>query len=245
MSRKATHRGTCQACDRVQMLPGGRLAKHGYTKRWGFLSGTCIGSHREPLEVSRDLVTKCIARSENTVVNLQRQREEILASETRAWKRIYDQAGNRYEWRPGTVAVHEQDFSDGSKLHGFTWTDASPKTLACPLREHINTSLQDHDVVSVIKKLNSNYVKNVTNRDINRHILYIAWQRKRHADWLPKPLLPVSDNSDERRKSVAKLTAAGCRHKPHGYAGTLGWFTVDGKYLGRGAQQALAALKAK
>jgi hypothetical protein len=39
MSRKATYRGTCQACGRVQMLPADTLSLHGYTSRWGWWFG--------------------------------------------------------------------------------------------------------------------------------------------------------------------------------------------------------------
>ena len=40
---KATHDGECQLCGRMQKLPDGRLAKHGYTTRWGFFQGVCPG----------------------------------------------------------------------------------------------------------------------------------------------------------------------------------------------------------
>lgn len=45
---RATHQGTCQCCLRIQALPQGRLAKHGYQVAFrgsgGWFSGTCRGS---------------------------------------------------------------------------------------------------------------------------------------------------------------------------------------------------------
>lgn len=49
---KATHNGTCQACGRSQAVrANGRLAKHGYTVDYGYFSGTCSGSDKQPLEL--------------------------------------------------------------------------------------------------------------------------------------------------------------------------------------------------
>lgn len=47
---RATHNGTCQACGRKQALRG-TIAKHGYTVDYGYFSGTCGGSDRQPLEL--------------------------------------------------------------------------------------------------------------------------------------------------------------------------------------------------
>lgn len=57
---KATHVGTCQWCGREQKLPGGVLAKHGYTTRWGFFQGVCRGSDHDPFEQSCELVKSSI-----------------------------------------------------------------------------------------------------------------------------------------------------------------------------------------
>tara|TARA_R110002110_G_scaffold35127_2_gene118870 strand:+ start:1895 stop:2725 length:831 start_codon:yes stop_codon:yes gene_type:complete len=51
---KATTAGTCQICQRQQKLPGGILAKHGYTTRHGYFTGTCKGSDSAPLEETCD-----------------------------------------------------------------------------------------------------------------------------------------------------------------------------------------------
>ncbi|MGR8918002.1 MAG: hypothetical protein ACU85V_00165 [Gammaproteobacteria bacterium] len=60
---KHTHRGTCQACGRVQAVSTstGLLAKHGYSVEWGYFSGECRGSDELPLEVSTDVAREVIA----------------------------------------------------------------------------------------------------------------------------------------------------------------------------------------
>lgn len=62
MKNKATHIGTCQLCGCTQMLPNGRLAKHGYSVDYGYgFVGTCIGSGELPFEVSKDFIVKVVA----------------------------------------------------------------------------------------------------------------------------------------------------------------------------------------
>jgi hypothetical protein len=57
---KATHLGTCQVCSRVQKLPNGLMAKHGYKVLGGFFSGVCFGSNHLPLEQDKTLVEESI-----------------------------------------------------------------------------------------------------------------------------------------------------------------------------------------
>jgi len=68
---QATHQGTCQICGRIHKVDNqyGTIAKHGYTKRFGFFSGTCEGSDHLPLEVSSDLLKKDIEDTANRILN--------------------------------------------------------------------------------------------------------------------------------------------------------------------------------
>jgi hypothetical protein len=61
-TNKSTHRGTCQACGRVQCvtLHKDTLAKHGYTVDWGYFNGVCQGAEAKPLEVERTLTDAII-----------------------------------------------------------------------------------------------------------------------------------------------------------------------------------------
>jgi len=53
---KATHSGQCQLCGNLQKLPGGFLAKHGYSVEWSRFVGVCPGSHHLPYEKACDLI---------------------------------------------------------------------------------------------------------------------------------------------------------------------------------------------
>lgn len=57
----ATHKGTCQACGRLQKLPKGRLSNHGYTVDWGFFQGVCSGAKALPLEEDRSVLDATVA----------------------------------------------------------------------------------------------------------------------------------------------------------------------------------------
>lgn len=69
---KATHSGHCQICGAEQKLPVGVLAKHGYTTKWGFFSGTCAGSGYQPFEQATDRILAAIERTEQAVYNFQK-----------------------------------------------------------------------------------------------------------------------------------------------------------------------------
>jgi hypothetical protein len=56
-------RGHCPICGRIHRLPGGRLAKHGYSVDYGYFSGVCRGAGLAPLEEDRaplDAVVKAL-----------------------------------------------------------------------------------------------------------------------------------------------------------------------------------------
>jgi hypothetical protein len=66
--KSATHIGICQVCGSTQMLPNGRLAKHGYVVQygWGF-QGVCQGSGYLPFEQSCDEAKKMTAYAEASI----------------------------------------------------------------------------------------------------------------------------------------------------------------------------------
>lgn len=58
-----THRGTCQVCGHIQAVANGAkvLAAHGYTKEWGYFSGTCTGSDKRPAELDVSITKATIS----------------------------------------------------------------------------------------------------------------------------------------------------------------------------------------
>lgn len=92
---KHTHKGTCQACGRVQAVnnKSGMIAKHGYTVDWGYFSGICQGSDAAPLEQSTDVTFRimkqlkaastqlgAMKRSDIITVEVKRQGETFICS---------------------------------------------------------------------------------------------------------------------------------------------------------------------
>src|SRR5579871_3871138 len=69
---KHTHRGHCQLCDRLQAINNKTsvIAKHGYTKRWSYFVGTCLGSGYKPYELSAQRIPPVIESVEHQLVNL-------------------------------------------------------------------------------------------------------------------------------------------------------------------------------
>lgn len=61
-NRKATHNGTCQACGAVHAVNAktGRLAKHGYTVKWGYFDGVCMGADELPMEHDTEVAERVI-----------------------------------------------------------------------------------------------------------------------------------------------------------------------------------------
>lgn len=75
MEKKTQLRGHCQACGRVQAVPG-RLAKHGYKVKHGWFQGTCPGSDEQPMETDRSVTDRYITE----------MRRDALACRTTAAK---------------------------------------------------------------------------------------------------------------------------------------------------------------
>jgi hypothetical protein len=59
--KAATHNGTCQVCLRMQALPNGKLAKHGYTVEHHYFEGVCPGAAHLPLEQDRTVADEVVA----------------------------------------------------------------------------------------------------------------------------------------------------------------------------------------
>jgi hypothetical protein len=209
MSRKATHRGHCQACGRLQMLPHGDLSLHGYTVDHGFFSGVCRGARHLPFEESCALVETFIREALDSIVHLEeRQRElrEPVNGDPICWIRNYEEyAGrpycNHYVWRrvqlidergphgcsksymaPGSYYdnLHSKDSSSNAVRHGFSDNSYGQKTL-----QELAT---DENVA---------YAERVIGAQITQLQRYITWQRKRVAEWKPQPLFPLTHKDKE------------------------------------------------
>jgi len=201
---KATHTGTCQICGCNQKLPNGRLSKHGYTTQWGFFSGVCSGASHLPFEQSTNLIEDIVATVKRSVVHLKSQRAELL--EMTDFCKVQIKFHNRrvgtteYHWVSAPAETMSISGWSGSELKS-SYTEARPygystETFKCAYiytgRERDGDYENRPTLEELIKRANAEYVKSVIDRDIAQMENYIEWQEKRLAEWVEKPLTPVS-----------------------------------------------------
>lgn len=179
---RATHYGTCQACGRRQLLPGGVLAKHGYELSHGFMNGVCMGAGHLPFEVSCDLIESTIrnavamaaARREQADAQLAKPMGSLecsrlvyhpeLSSRTRGSVRLWEHG----ELQGTDVTNFEFVYAGGTKrdkLH----RGGRPESIAMDMRR---------DYASALLRMAAD------------HDAYAEAQRKRIENWQPVELSP-------------------------------------------------------
>ncbi len=189
---KATHKGHCQACGRLQMLPKGVLSKHGYNVTHGFFSGVCVGAGYLPFEKSCALVARFVANAKASLEALEafqaKLRETATANE--AWFNCYNWQADwrmRRSWKLCKVTEIVVPFHDGSGQYSkFTRTGDVER----------NGQHKDADVsadyratlTEVCTKANANYAEWLEHESVSLR-RYIAWQEERVRTWEEKLLL--------------------------------------------------------
>lgn len=212
----STHKGHCQACGRLQMLPKGNLALHGYTVSGGFFSGVCRGSKFLPFEESCDQVRRYIAEAKASLASLEAfittLRQPVTEGNV-AWfrsslaspkGRYYGSVRGPWTEREITTETNEREyvryFVDGDTA----WKrDADGVYRVQPVRAEINTYYADTTVQKLATTANGHYASNLEMeaKSLRR---YIAWQVERVATWKPAPLLPVSSKDKQGFDPEAK-----------------------------------------
>lgn len=179
---KATHSGTCQVCGRLQKLPEGVLAKHGYNLRFGFFNGVCWGAGYRPFEQATDAIEKAIGWATGQRVALEAEIVKLssLPVENTAPFHRYVTAkrqGERSGYREEQVTIilkGEQKF--------IQFTDG---TIEPALRYSF------YGTVSVIVlELRTRRIARCA-MAIQEHQKYIDWQTNRVATWKPGKLQEV------------------------------------------------------
>jgi hypothetical protein len=187
---KSTHRGRCQACDSLQKLPGGVLAAHGYTTRWGFFAGTCNGAGHMPFEQSKDYIDRCIADARGHAETLRAKAAAVVVDPADVdpanvmvnayfahvvgggpsgyrWipSRLgFDAARRVCYWHPGDYS-HKEGWRPMTCGSGYTLTTAAA-TSARKYADHLESEAAKYDA-------------------------YVTWQTGRIAAWAPAPLTPI------------------------------------------------------
>lgn len=206
-SCKATHSGTCQICGSRQLLPSGNLSKHGYTVRWGFFEGVCHGAHRLPFEQSTDAIADAIVAVERDIAATEAEIAEIeeltsaINDGTNVWVQIYDTGRYTTGYRWVKARLHDlvTDNSYGCKHSKCQYTTHAKffhfhsRNEESPLTEQINAysaAFELHTLADWARHLNRKYAKSVLAKANAGRREWLAWQRKRVAEWTPQPLTP-------------------------------------------------------
>jgi hypothetical protein len=190
-TRAATHDGTCQVCGSVQRLPGGLLAKHGYTTKWGFFSGVCHGAGALPFEQDKGLIEAAIARVAAERASLQGQAADLrnpahpVNAGPQAWVHEYQPGTyfggkyrkSAYKWRLVEITESGRDFS-------YRTEAGTPYLL-----NRVGGFPHGADLPAVILWLHASRARTL-DMDAERAAAYLAWQADRIKGWKPRPLLP-------------------------------------------------------
>ena len=195
MSAAATHVGHCQVCGNEQKLPGGKLAKHGYSVQWGFFSGVCQGSGHDPFEVSKDRIDAAIQRAlvesgelEDRAIALDRPATEPVAT-CRVY-RSQRECQNRFE-RPGYVWITGR-IEPRPPRHGmrFVVVDDSGREF------YVHTERASDSPLEAATWNNQMFAREVIARS-RKLREYAAWQRERIEAWEPQPLRPLRKSGEK------------------------------------------------
>lgn len=204
--RAAIHDGECQLCGHVQKLPGERLAKHGYTKRWGFFSGQCPGSHREPYEISCALIEARIPEIERQLAQTIEASREVRADReiVRFEQRVRNHNRGTFSYVERSASVAHCSFASGEFL-----APVGEETV----RIDSYQLGYARDVEAAVAYLNGRAADRL-DRTVAQLAQYLAWCRERVGSWKLKPLRPAV-RRDPAQSKVCSYH--GCRrHKAEG-----------------------------
>ena len=122
---KATHRGHCQICGAQQKLPGGRLAKHGYSVEWNSFQGVCSGAGYLPFEQDISLIEAAIkhALERGAMLRDEAAKRAVMTDQNDVFDDVYGLPNVRGKLRlPGKV----EQVSEYSHVFVCTWGQPSP-----------------------------------------------------------------------------------------------------------------------
>jgi len=214
---KATHAGHCQACGRLQKLPGGRLSLHGYTVTHGFFSGTCRGAKEQPFEESCDLIRDVfLPAARIALANLEAYQAELRkpATEPLAWVRYWYKpegyaARGSYVWERVTIEQEFHPYADGGS-HGITgrlqywFTDSHGKehgrkgsdSVRGVAKYEMEGATDAERLLATCTAMDAEYATS-HEREAKSLRQYIAYSTERVRTWAPAPLLPLDAKDKE------------------------------------------------
>jgi hypothetical protein len=203
---KATHKGSCQCCGRLQMLPEGKLSKHGYAVAgYGYFVGVCRGAKYLPFEQSKDQVERYIREAQEVEGRFLESIAEY-STPTEGSKAMYheyrrydsNRRMNGYHWVEIELVVVATHHAEPWTYNGVTHPAYDYYTFGYKNYEDkivgLNSSGDDNKSVGArATYLNSLYVEHELKPNLVRVQQYIKWQKERIKNWAPKPLVAVEE----------------------------------------------------
>lgn len=181
--------GCCQLCGHEQKLPGDVLAAHGYTVRWGFFSGTCMGSGHLPFELSKDLIENAIAGALLQAEGLEKEAADLQkpATDPKATCRVHrTQQQSKHGEKPGYAWIKGQIESRPPR-HGMQYVviDDNGQEFYVHKGDYTATTALDAATYNNGLYSHSLMIRATQLRE------YAAWQSERVKNWMPQPLRPI------------------------------------------------------
>lgn len=185
---KATHYGHCQACEREQRMPGGLMAKHGYTVphrgMGGWFFGTCRGSDSKAFEQDCAITKMMIAETEK-----QREIAWKLAAEyknkptpddVRILHKNRGAGVNMAFYMPCRIFMHE------NRLAYMVKSDDKEAI------HYIRFGYYGTDLPKAAQKLNEKFA-DIKEHEADMMTRYIERQTLRVEGWKPMPLKEINE----------------------------------------------------
>lgn len=201
---KATHTGECQICGSRQMLPGGVLSKHGYTKKWGFFNGICTGAEHQPFELSKDRIAGAVAAMQLTITAVEREIEglcnpgALVNAGNEAQVRVYGSYSG-YIWTKCQIRVVTQTYGTGADAftrHHPEYLEVKlhPSQIGETVEKWHRTTVYGEEAEQItlnqwVAWYNTKYAKHLERVNSQRRS-WVQWQTARLKNWAPKPLTP-------------------------------------------------------
>ncbi len=198
--KAAEYYGRCQACDRLQKLPNGVLAKHGYqVAQYGYFCGVCRGAAHMPYELDctyiRDtIIPEAVQEELRLVEYIAEVRKPV--SEAKGYHMVYTPIGQIWQ---RLAILGEPEHKYPVIVTGKTQYNVTGITPVSRYSWLPNTN----NLLEIAQGMNEYYAVELEKTDLRRIRRYIKWQEGRVADWKERPLPPV-DIAKELRKKLDK-----------------------------------------
>lgn len=170
---KSTHRGECQLCGRVQLLPSDRLSIHGYTVKWNMFLGNCKGSREKPYELSCDALKIAVVNTQESIERAEKAINDLIVrSGNICYFRVY--RDHHYHW------VEVKICSDEHGRIGYAYDGKSSFNTVMPC------FLTEEEAIA--RHYDYEYIKQVLRPNLAALKAYKTWCEDRIENWVLKPL---------------------------------------------------------